>query len=374
MKLIWSIASPHVMQSVANTIASGHEVEIILPSWIIDPTAINTGNATVHIVSDTVDLLDTLNYILASNKIDYLVPSFPDAITEQVAEICQQHKIAFVEQSTARILSSKYNYYRLWKALSIPMPEIYNKITQVELPCIVKPYRGQASNGVKILTNINEVTEFFSANEYIVQQYIPGDIVSFVGTVVDGHIDIDLCYDIESDAFPYVPETGLSFPSKHGFLQKSVTEYLQRFFDVVQLNNVPFMLDIMVDANGQFYFIDFAARLSMGGLLLMPYGGEENYVNKMLSRMHQEQFVVQLTGAVLFRQLGLPYGDIKEISCKNSKLAAKLELPKQVVVAAHDNCVYSNGYAIVIGDDLEEVEDKFKQCVDSISIEYYNKI
>ena len=372
MKLLWSVAAPHVMQSVANTIASGHDVEIILPGWIIDPSTINTGNATVHVVADPNDLLTVLDQILSNNQIDYLVPSFPDAMTEKIAEICQRHTVAFVGKSTARMLSSKYNYYRLWKALSIPVPDIYSEITQVTLPCIVKPYRGQASNGVKILTNASELVEFFSTDEYIVQQYIPGNIVSFVGTVVDGHIDIDLCYDIESDAFPYVPETGLSFPSKYSFLQQPVTEYLQRFFDVAQLNNVPFMLDVVVDANGQFYFIDFAARLSMGGLLLMPYGGEENYVNKMLSRMHQKQFVVQLTGAVLFRQLGLPCGDIKEISCKNSELAAKLELPKQVVVADHDNCVYPNGYAIIVGNNRDEVEDKFRKCVDSISVEYYN--
>ena len=372
MKLLWSVAAPHVMQSVANTIASGHDVEIILPSWIIDPTTVSTGNATVHVVANPNDLLTALDQILSSNQFDYLVPSFPDAMTEQIAEICQRHKVAFVGKSTARMLSSKYNYYRLWKALSIPVPAIYNEISQVKLPCIVKPYRGQASAGVKILTNIEEVADFVSVTEYIVQQYIPGNIVSFVGTVVDGCIDIDLCYDIESDAFPYVPETGLSFPSKYSFLQQPVTDHLQRFFDVAQLNNVPFMLDVVVDADGQFYFIDFAARLSMGGLLLMPYGGEENYVSKMLSRMHQEQFVINLTGAVLFRQLGLPCGDIKEISCKNSELAAKLELPKQVVVADHDNCVYPNGYAIVVGDNRDEVEDKFRKCIDSISVEYYN--
>lgn len=372
MKLLWSVAAPHVMQSVANTIVSGHDVEIIWPSWIIDPSTVNTGSATVHVVANPDDLLNALDRILASNQIDYLVPSFPDAMTEKIAEICQRHTVAFVGKSTARMLSSKYNYYRLWKALSIPVPAIYNEISQVTLPCIVKPYRGQASNGVKILTNTNEIAEFFVADEYIVQQYIPGDIVSFVGTVVDGRIDIDLCYDIESDAFPYVPETGLSFPSKYSFLQQQVTDYLRRFFDVAQLNNVPFMLDIVVDANGQFYFIDFAARLSMGGLLLMSYGGENNYVSKVLARMHQEQFVVQLTGAVLFRQLGLPCGDIKEIYCENSTLAAKLELPKQVVVADHDNCVYPNGYAIIVGDNRDEVEDKFRKCVDSISVEYYN--
>jgi hypothetical protein len=372
MKLIWSIASPHVMQSVANTIASGHEVEIILPSWIIDPTAINTGNATVHIVSDTVDLLDTLNYILASNKIDYLVPSFPDAITEQVAEICQQHKIAFVEQSTARILSSKYNYYRLWKALSIPMPEIYNKITQVELPCIVKPYRGQASNGVKILTNINEVTEFFSANEYIVQQYIPGDIVSFVGTVVDGHIDIDLCYDIESDAFPYVPETGLSFPSKHGFLQKSVTEYLQRFFDVVQLNNVPFMLDIMVDANGQFYFIDFGARAPTNPQLLVKYSGEPDYAAKIIDRLfNHKKFVLNNTHAVIWRQLKMPAGLIESLECYRPELAVELNLPQDAIwTPTNDYEVHQNPYAVVVADTLEQAEQKFIDLQQSIVVKY----
>jgi len=41
-------------------------------------------------------------------------------------------------------------------------------------------------------------------------------------------------------------------------------------------------------------------------------------------------------------------------------------------VADHDNCVYPNGYAIVVGDTLKEVEDKFRKCVDSISVEYYN--
>jgi carbamoylphosphate synthase large subunit len=156
------------MQSVANTIASGHDVEIILPGWIIDPNTINTGNATVHVVANPNDLLTVLDQILSNNQIDYLVPSFPDAMTEKIAEICQRHTVAFVGKSTARMLSSKHNYYRLWKALSIPVPDIYSEITQVTLPCIVKPYRGQASIGVKILTNASELAEFFSTDEYIV--------------------------------------------------------------------------------------------------------------------------------------------------------------------------------------------------------------
>lgn len=370
MKLLWFVAAPHVMQAVTSTIQHGHDVEIILATWIVDPDNYNTNNIVCHIVQSPAELFDTLDQVLANNKIDYLVPSFPDAMTERIAEICGRHSVAFVSQSSARVLSSKTNYYRVWQALKIPTPSIYRDLAQVQLPCIVKPSRGQASIDVKILSGLDDVSPFFSRDNFIVQQYIQGRVVSFVGTVVDGNINIDLCYDIESDAFPYAPETGLIFPSKYTALQPEVIHHLQRFFDAVKLNNAPFMLDIMVDASGKAWFIDFAARLSMGGLLLMQHGGENNYVSKMLGRINHEPFTVRLSGAVLFRQLGLPCGNIKHIVCDKSDLAAKIELPKQVVVACHDNCIYPNGYAIIVDHDRQAVEAKFRQCVDSIYVEY----
>lgn len=370
MKLLWFVAAPHVMQAVASTCEHGHEVEIMLATWIVDPTDYIIHNIPCHIVASPAELFDTLDQVLANNKIDYLVPSFPDGMIHRIAEICDRHSLSFITQSSARVLSNKNNYYKVWKALKIPTPGIYTDLAQVQLPCIVKPSRGQASIDVKVLSSLDMVTPFFSQDEFIIQQYIQGDVVSFVGTVIDGSISIDLCYDIESDAFPYAPETALVFPSKYTALQPAVTSHLQRFFDAVKLNNAPFMLDVIVDVSGHVWFIDFAARLSMGGLLLMSYGGENNYVSKMLARMNHQQFEVQLCGAVLFRQLGLPCGSIKHITCARSDLAAKIELPKQVVEACHDNCIYPNGYAIIVGVDRPAVEDKFRQCIDSICVEY----
>lgn len=370
MKLLWFIGAPHVMQSVSNTIEQGHEVEVILPTWLIAPADIDLDNVTVHRCSNDIDCLLALDQVLSQGNIDYFVPSFPDHLTTQVADICSKHSIVYVNRFSAPVFSSKRKYYHVWKTLSIPTPEIYLDIQSAVFPCVIKPCAGIGGKGIKILQNAIDIDENVNNDTYLLQEYVHGDVVSIMGLVVNGNVEIDLIYDIETDALPCVAETGLYTPSKHADIISQVIPYLNRFFKFTQFNNMPFMLDVIVDANKKIYFLDFGARLSVNGQILIHHAGEKNYVTKVLTRLQGTQSKLNLGQAVLFRHLGLAQGNVREIFCSQPELAAELKLPRQISEILHDDCVYSNGYAIITGLSRVEIEDNFRRCVDSISVTY----
>ena len=373
MKVLWYIDAAHVLPSVQQLIKHGHEVEIIFPTWRLDAKQCNLTGMKVHVVQNYNDLLNDFKLILNNTVFDYYLPSMPDALTDQVQQILQSHGLPCLSHHAAKCVSSKFNYYRIWKLLNIPTPKIYQRHTDIEYPCVVKPFRGQAGRDVKVLQNSNDVDQHIGKPEFLLQQWINGDVVSLMGTVVNGKIDIDLVYDIETDAWPWVSETGLVTPSKYSHMVDTVKTYLDNFFQSIKFDNTPFMLDIIVDQNRDIYFLDFAARLSINGQFLMQHGGQTDYVAKVLQRLQQRSIKVQLSHAVLFRQLGLLPGKINEISA-DKNLVDFIYLPEQVVPAVNDDTVYSNGFAIVTGLTRKEVEDKFKRCIDSIRVTYYNHV
>lgn len=370
MNLLWFVSAPHVLQSVASCNQAGHSVELIVTRWLVAPDSNLQSAVRVHWIDSLSELFNLLDNLLTTSKFDYIVASWPDALIAPLTEIFQNHQVPFLSDIAAKILGCKLNYTTLWRSMRIPTPLVYRKPQQVEVPCIIKPRLGQAGYGVCAITDIKEAQARLNDTSHLVQEFIAGQVVSFMGSVHNNLVEIDMCYDIESDAWPYFAETGLTYPSQHNFLIPDVIKYLQEFCSAIKLDNVPFTLDIIVDQNKDFYFLDFAPRLSINGQLLMHHSGERNYVAKLIQRLHGQSVTMTPTKAVVFRQLGLQPGNVKDINCGAEHLADKLVLPTQVTQVDNDDAVQHNGYAITTGVDIEQAQQKWSDCVRSIQVSY----
>ena len=325
------------------------------------------------------------------NHYDYIFPTFNDGAIQILAAINDTYNLIGIKSTTADLIKTKTSYYDIFEKLSIPCPKNYaffeNKTLLVKYleehsinktllyPCIVKPYNSSGSCGVVILSNNKDLSYVFDNQNmclinsgYILQQYIAGTICSVVGRIVRSKIYIDLLYDIETDCYPHAAETGFYYPSLyHTKIEAALKEYLTSFFDYIGLNDSPFTLDCIVSDNIP-YFIDFGARLSINAQILLNYGGELNYGNKLVANIiNHAPIDLNLRGSVLFRQIKLPKYHT-DIVCTKANLAAEFTLGINTSRITNDLAVMTNPRAIFVADTIEENEHNYRELVSSIII------
>jgi hypothetical protein len=370
MKTLWIVTAAHVMQSVHDLAAKGITVDVIVPTWIV-PDQLDFADLEVYLSHSSDDLLLVIEQCLQKTCYDHFVPSWPDHLTDQVVALCKKYMVQSIQQEAANAISNKLSYYNIWSILGIPVPEIYSG--SIQYPCIVKPSWGTAGIGIKIIENAEELADFFTNDvqhqpldsDYIIQQYVQGTVCSVMGSIKNKKCQIDMCYDIHSSAWPYVAETELRYPSQHVDVAPTIKKLIEKFARYIGLDNTVFMLDFIVDQDHDIYFLDFGARLSVNGQLLMYHSGEQQYLSKLINNQPADP-----KHAVLVKDLGLAPGTIQTISCEQSSLAVKLVLPKHVSVACQDDCFYHNGYAIITGADLTEADSTYNSLINSIAVSY----
>jgi hypothetical protein len=410
LKILFFLTNPNNLLILNNLLKHQCEVDVIIPESsptlkvVKDATA---GYKNCYVASD---IEKTADQLFSKKIYDFIFPAFGDRSISIIAKINDKHNLKGLHSSSAKFIKNKKKYYRLWQQLNIPCPQVWQTVKsggtvnqlspKVIFPCIVKPSVGHASIGIQIIENKNDLIDFFAdtdeqihsyqekhgdrykklqyfsgSDDYVIQEYIKGDVVSFIGYVYNNQIVIDFIFDIETQAYPYVPETGLKYPSKYSedYLRSNSIKYLEKFFKKINLNNTAFMLDVIIDEYSQLNFIDFSPRLSVSHKLLW-HSGEKNYAYKLTKKLlYGEDYQLETKKAVLFRQLPVEKKKIKSIEMKEKELADVVSLPKgEIQLQRNDLSVYHNGYAIFTGKDLIEVEEKYQKFVTGFKITYSN--
>ncbi len=408
MKLLFLLVNYNNLIILDNLLQHGVEVDIILPEGAMQFEILNQLTISYSNRYITTSISKTVDYLFEKNNYNCIFPAFGDRSILTIADLNKKYNLIGIVPETATLIGSKISYYQVWHDLEIPFPALYDilescdtlsKVPEtIKFPCIVKPSVGTASVGIQIIEDQESLIDFFAdtdeqthkyqehhktgykklqycsgTKEYIIQTYIKGDVVSFIGHVYKKQIFFDFIFDIESTAYPYAAETGLVYPSKYSteFLTSQITEYLKKFFNTIKLDNSPFMLDIIID-NDKIYFIDFAPRLSVSHTL-MWHSGEKDYGYKLINKLlHGVDYTLSINKAVLFRQLPFEKKEIKHIEIKENNLADVVSLPKgKIQMVRNDLSVFNNGWAIFTGSTPDNVEEKYRNFVSGIVVEYY---
>ena len=407
MKILFLLIHRNNLIIIDNLLQHGVEVDIILYENSVQfeilnqLTSLYNNRYIAASVEKTEECLPKKNY-------DYIFPG-SDATLSTVAILNEKFNLNGIFSDTVKLISTKISYYQLWQDLQVPVPALYDIVEScdtlsvvpknIKYPCIVKPSFGSSSVGIQIIENQQSLIDFFAdtteqlhkyqeknktnykklqylsqSHHYMIQTYIKGDVVSVIGHVYKEEIFFDFIFDIESTAYPYAAETGLKYPSKYSakLLQDKTTIYLKKFFNKIKFNNGPFMLDVIIDNNNEIYFIDFSPRLSVSHTL-MWHSGENNYGYKLINKLLRGiDYTLSIEKAVLFRQLPFKKKEIKHIEIKDKNIADVVSLPKgKIQMVRNDFSVYHNGWAIFTGSTLDDVEEKYRNFVSGLVVEYH---
>lgn len=346
-----------------------------------------------------------LTDLIKKNDYTYLFPTFYDHLTPVYASINERFNFKGIKSEHAHY-SKKHIYMKEWDRLGIPIPQnlyitdsLNIPINQYKYPLIVKPTNGTSGVGVKLIYSENELIDFFSINhnkqtlyqekfgdmyrhweyfsfggEYIIQEYIKdASMYSMQGRVVNSVIYDDGFYDVEITNEPYFAEVAYRYPST---LDKTIIDniYLDinRFIKHIQLDNSPFMFDILV-SNNQYYFIDFGMRFSTYPMqVLTSY--DKHIPKYWLDHLfHNKEYKLDNLNHYYFRKLNLKKGILKRIECSKLHLAKKHFFPavgKTLSMSRNDYLLDKKGHFIVEGDTRLECENKMNQLFNSLHVEY----
>lgn len=391
---------------------NGCEVDIILPTNIpmfdlIDKSIDKYQN--VYRTSTPTELFDTVAGLLDKNQYDLIFPTYGDRTFVEFAKFNEKFNLKGLKPQTAEKIQNKSKYYDIWKSLDIPCPDIYQKIPtlecltdvspEIKFPCIVKPSLGSSGVGIQIIENKNSLTEFFldtdveihryqeKKNEkfkgmqycsmksnYIIQEYIPGDVVSLIGHIYENKVYIDFIFDIQSESYPYPAETALIYPSKYekDSQIETISSHLEKFFRHIGFDNSAFMLDIIVFKD-EIFFIDFAPRISSSHNILF-YSGEKDYGYKLANKLiNGIEFQTDVNSPCMFKYLPFEKKKLKSINFRRNDLVELMKLPNTPIqMIRNDLSVFNNGYVIIKGKNREELDLKYQNVLESLEIVYDN--
>jgi hypothetical protein len=311
--------------------------------------------------SKSLDLLTRKKFDFILINADFLIPFF--------SVINEKFNLKGIKNKTVKIINNKVKQHFIFNKLGIPTPNIYKDNQKITYPYIKKLINGSGGNGVEIVEkNSSELLQ--ENSNVILQEYINGDVCSVVGHIRGKQIFIDFLFDIIPEEGSFPVESDLRYPSKYkGNIEKKLIDYLKMFFNAIDLDNSPFMLDVVIK-DGVMYFIDFSARLSITQILSY-YAGDKNYIyNLVNSIVNGVNFEMKMEKAVIKKQLNLSIGRIKKIKCTREDLVDKITLPKNFVKPKNDNDVRTNGYMIVSGKDINEAQQKYDEVMRNIHVVY----
>lgn len=409
-KILFLSQGYHTLSMIRDLVDNGFDLDIIVQTpnteyFLIEKEIKNFKNT--YYLNTREEFLQLFDSLISKTKYDYIFPMFPDQYVTAIAEANEQLGIPGLSKDVTDKIKEKKNYYEIWKNLGIPIPDIYQivpnrkKLSEIspilKYPCIVKPSGGMSSLGVKIFNDEKSLKDFFedvsvkvhdyqesngdkfknfeyysADTDYLIQEYIDGELVSIIGHVFDSRISLDFIYDIQSDAYPYASETRLVYPSDISKDKLEIIyEHIKKFIDDINLNNTPFMFDIIIK-NDKFYFIDFAARISAGAQLL-KYAGEKNYGSKLVnSILKKTNFSINCDRNAVKQRLPFKVGKIKSLVIKKESLADYIKYPtnNKINLPRNDIAISNNGYVYITGRDIQELEQKYRDLIDSIEIDY----
>jgi hypothetical protein len=168
---------------------------------------------------------------------------------------------------------------------------------------------------------------------------------------------------------------GYSFPSPADFIEHSLKKDIEKFLSHTKLNDTPFMLDLIIDENGKYYFIDFSPRISTSIYLLVHYMGNEDYFYNLANKiLNGVDFIMKKQKSVIHRNFCFEPGIVDSIEYTNDENIKELRLPKisdTIKEIKNDYDVHHNEYfCVIIGDSLTEAEKTWEKVNKSIKICY----
>lgn len=397
-----------VHRDAIKSLTQYHDVHIIVEKYFVnltDNSDFYKYDCKIHKV-DTIPNIEELSSfqvfvekIILENKINYILPITNEVMNVVISNINTKLKLPGVTSDYINFFDKKF-YYSLMNKLNIPVPKLYltNK-DAIEFPVIVKPAKGSAGIGVKILYDKDQLDEWFSlghdkihqfqekegdqyryweyfsfGGDYVIQQYIESDLITISGRIFNNKPYFDLICDIVVTDPPYCSELEFSTPSKHNkTIINKIFKDCKKFLLEIGVNNTPFMFDVLIDKNKNHFFIDFGLRMT-GNPQPILHEINRDFSNNWISQLfYGKEFILENNMHIIHKKLNLKKGKILNCELDSNSIFSNYKLPvvnSQIYNPRNDILLDEGGFVTVKGCTRKEAVNNLNQFLESLVITY----
>lgn len=244
--------------------------------------------------------LDEISELVERLDIDFIVPGCNDLSYEVASKLNFNKKFFGIEAiDTTEIINNKKKFRSFAEQINLPIPKVFKvgETVDISWPVIVKPVDAYSGRGVTIvweenLLNLREAIkkaiEFSSSKNYIIEQYVEGQLYSHSAFLSNGEILIDFFVEEHGTANPFVVDTSkvvYDFPEKSKVLIRELITKTSKNLSLIDgLIHTQF-----IERNDQIWLIEVTRRCPgdlYSKLIEMstefPYS--ENYVRPFLNK------------------------------------------------------------------------------------------
>lgn len=338
--------------------------------------------------------VSTLDYervfeIAKKERIDGIMTICSDRPIPIIAKVAEQLNLCSISYDTAMMATDKGLMRKalLEKGVPIPLFFVCNNFAEFQFAveringrCIVKPSNNSGSRGIHIcehkddIKSIYEYSSQYSTNNCVlVEEYMEGPEVS-----VEVFVDNKVVYVIQitdkiTTGIPYFVEMGHTQPSALSHdIQSEIRKVTKQAIEALNINNGPAHVELKITSSGV-KIVEVGARL--GGdhittdLVLLSTGidmvqlavksalGEEIKISKSSNK----------ASAIRYFNKSIDYNDqlIKKITYKFHIESRKIK----EIRSSNDR----QGYYIINGNDLSDIDEKLKKLGQLFAKECYNE-
>ncbi len=219
----------------------------------------------VPLATATEQYVDALLGICEAHKIDCIFP-----LTDVEVDVLSAQAVRFVERGiqlciqskeTLRIARNKHAMCLLFEKdsmVNVPRFALSDAITErFPLPAIAKPVNGRSSEGLSVITSIEELLRFHNRHDYIVQTRLSGPVYT-VDYVRDKLHNTDVAIP-RKELLRTKNGAGITVHLTADAVLQKTASYIGNKLDVNGCINMEFILH-----DSKYYLIDINPRFSAG--------------------------------------------------------------------------------------------------------------
>lgn len=396
-------------RDVIRSLTKDYNVHIIIEKYFInriDNSEFYKYGCKIHEIETGPDVNELPSFqtyvekIIIENNINYILPLTNEVMNVVISNINTKLKLPGVTSDYINFFDKKF-YYSLMNKLNVPVPKLYlkNKDT-IEFPVIVKPAKGSAGIGSKILYDKDQLDEWFSighdkihqfqekegdqyryweyfsfGGDYLIQQYIESDLITISGRIFNNKFYFDLVCDIIVTDPPYCSELEFSTPSKHNeTMINKIFEDCKKFLLEIGVDNTPFMFDVLIDKNKKHFFIDFGLRMTTTPQPILHEINKDFCKNWISQLFYGKAFILENNNKhIIHKKLNLKKGKILKCELNSTSTFSNYKLPvanSQIYNPRNDLLLDEGGFVTVTGQTIQEAVNNLNQFLTSLVVNY----
>jgi formate-dependent phosphoribosylglycinamide formyltransferase (GAR transformylase) len=241
--------------------------------------------------------LDKINDVINVYNINYLVPGCNDLSYKICSEVNINGNFSGIDtKENTYSLFNKEKFRGLAELHNLPTPKLFRKEHNInKLPIIIKPVDSYSGHGITVIEEMDDAklelaiqvaSQASQSKQYIIEEFVSGQLYSHSAFVQDGKIIIDFIVEEHCTVNPYVVDTSRIAHHFPQTITKSIRANIEVLTQKLALNDG--LIHTQFIFNGTQYWLIEITRRCPGDLysqlieLSTGFNYVENYIRPFL--------------------------------------------------------------------------------------------